>query len=67
VPIVPVVYRASSKIAFQSWDGFQVPLPFARCRVNFAEAVRVPRDASESEREALRQKLQQSMMSITQD
>lgn len=66
-PIVPVVYRASSKIAFNSWDGFQVPLPFARCRVNFGEAVRVPRDASESEREALRQQLQQAMMAITRD
>jgi lysophospholipid acyltransferase (LPLAT)-like uncharacterized protein len=66
-PIVPVVYRASSKIAFNSWDGFQVPLPFARCRVNFGEAVRVPRAASESEREALRQQLQQSMMAITRD
>jgi len=66
-PIVPVVYQASSKIALNSWDRFQIPLPFARCQVNFGEAVRIPRDASESERETLRQQLQQAMMAITRD
>ena len=66
-PIVPVVYHASSKIMSNSWDRFQVPLPFARCRVNFGEAVRIPRDVTDAEREALRQQLQQAMMAITRD
>jgi len=66
-PIVPVVYHASSKITLKSWDRFQIPLPFARCTVNLGEPLRIPREASDSEREALRHQLQQAMMAMTRD
>ena len=66
-PIVPVVYHASSKIVFNSWDRFQVPLPFSHCKVTFGEVVRIPRDATDAEREALRQQLQAAMIAITRD
>jgi len=65
--IVPVSYRLNWKIRVKSWDRFQIPLPFARCQVCLAEPIRVPRDASEEEREKLRQELEQRLRSITLD
>lgn len=67
LPIVPVSCRLNWKIKLKSWDRFQVPLPFARCDIHVGGVVRVPREASDVEREALRQKVEQSMKAITQD
>jgi lysophospholipid acyltransferase (LPLAT)-like uncharacterized protein len=67
LPIVPVSYRLVWKVRPRSWDRFQVPLPFARCEVTLGEIVRVPRAASDAEREILRQKLEQAMGAITRD
>jgi lysophospholipid acyltransferase (LPLAT)-like uncharacterized protein len=66
-PIVPVSYHLNWKIRVKSWDRFQIPLPFTRCQVSLAEPIRVPRDASEEEREKLRQELEQRLRSITLD
>ena len=33
LPVIPVSYRASRKIALHSWDQFQIPLPFSRCEI----------------------------------
>lgn len=67
LPIVPVSYHLGWKIRAKSWDRFQVPLPFARCRIKTGPVLRVPREASDAEREALRQQLEQSLRSITAD
>ena len=67
LPIVPVSYHLNWKFRPKSWDRFQVPLPFARCRVRTGEIVRVPREATESERETLRQRLEETMKAITED
>jgi lysophospholipid acyltransferase (LPLAT)-like uncharacterized protein len=67
LPIVPVSYHLNWKFRPKSWDRFQVPLPFARCRVSIGEIVRVPREATGSERETLRQRLEVTMKAITQD
>jgi lysophospholipid acyltransferase (LPLAT)-like uncharacterized protein len=67
LPIVPVSYRLKWKICVKSWDRFQIPLPFTRCHVSLTEPIRVPRDASEEEREKLRQDLEQRLRSITLD
>ena len=67
LPIVPVSYHLNWKIRPQSWDRFQVPLPFARCSVRTGAVLRVPREATEDDREALRQKLEQTMNAITRD
>src|SRR6266536_4476602 len=50
LPIVPVSYQLNRKIRLKSWDHFQVPLPFARCRITTGPILRVPRGASESQR-----------------
>jgi lysophospholipid acyltransferase (LPLAT)-like uncharacterized protein len=67
LPILPVSYHLNWKYRPNSWDRFQLPLPFARCRITVGEIVRVPRDANAAEREALRQQLEQRMRAITQD
>ncbi|HXT39787.1 MAG TPA: lysophospholipid acyltransferase family protein [Candidatus Angelobacter sp.] len=67
LPIVPVSYHLNWKYRPRSWDRFQVPLPFARCTIRTGELLRVPRDAGEAEREALRQQLERIMAAITRD
>ena len=65
--IVPVSYELSWKWRLKSWDQFQVPLPFARCEVHLGEPVRIPRDASDAERETLRCELETRMKNLTRD
>ena len=67
LPIVPVAYHANWKIQLRSWDRFQIPVPLARCVVKFGEPIRVPREASDDERETIRQQLEQAMKAITKD
>lgn len=67
LPIVPYSYHLNWKIRLKSWDRFQVPLPFARCEVEFGEPIRVARDASDAEREARRRELEARMRDITRD
>lgn len=65
--IVPASYRLNWKIRLKSWDRFQIPLPFARCDIITGRVMRVPREATEAERETLRQQLEAEMRAITQD
>lgn len=66
-PIVPVSYRLSSKRQLNSWDRFQVPLPFSRCQIRIADPVTVPHDIEPQERLLIRDQLEQSLRSITED
>ena len=67
LPIVPTVYYLNWKVRVKSWDRFQIPLPFARCEITTGPILRVPREASDAEREALRQQLEAQMRSLTRD
>ena len=67
LPIVPVSCHLNWKFRPQSWDRFQIPLPFARCRIRTGAVLRVPREATDAEREALRQHLEETMRAITKD
>jgi len=67
LPIVPVAYHLNWKICLNSWDRFQMPLPFALCKINVGRVVRVPRAATEAEREALRQQLEAELRAITRE
>jgi lysophospholipid acyltransferase (LPLAT)-like uncharacterized protein len=66
-PIVPFSYSLPWKIQIKSWDRFQIPLPFSRCDVVFGKPMHVPREATEDEREALRQDLERAMREISKD
>jgi lysophospholipid acyltransferase (LPLAT)-like uncharacterized protein len=67
LPIIPFSNRLNWKLQIRSWDRFQIPLPFACCKVQARPPLRVPREADEAERERLRLQLEQTMMSITED
>jgi hypothetical protein len=67
LPIIPVAYHLAWKIRLRSWDQFQIPLPFTKCHMSLAPPIRVPREASEEERERLRQQLEDRLKSVTDD
>jgi len=67
LPILPVSFHLNWKIRVKSWDRFQIPLPFARCEFVVEKPVIVPREATDAEREVLRQQLETVMRSITRD
>lgn len=63
--IVPVTYAAARQRRLGTWDGLVVPLPFARVEFRVAEALAVPRDATEEQVEALRSELEVRLNAIT--
>jgi lysophospholipid acyltransferase (LPLAT)-like uncharacterized protein len=67
LPIVPVSYRLHWKVRPKSWDRFQIPLPFGRVDVVFGEPLRLPREASDAEREEHRRQLEERLRAMTQD
>ena len=67
LPIVPYTYNLNWKIRPRSWDRFQIPLPFSRCEMRMGKLICVPRDASDEQREGLRQELEQVLKSISRD
>lgn len=67
LPIVPASYRLSWRVRLRSWDGFLVPLPFSVWEVVLGPRLWVPREASETERESLRQELERRLRTITED
>jgi len=67
LPIVPASYRLSRFLRLRSWDGFIVPLPFARWEVILGKPLHVPRQVSETEREEFRRELQRRLLEITHD
>lgn len=66
-PIIPVSTNPGRKITFKSWDRFQLPIPFTRCEVVIGQPLHIPREATDEQREGLRQELEQRMMAITKD
>jgi lysophospholipid acyltransferase (LPLAT)-like uncharacterized protein len=67
LPIVPVSYSVNWKIRLKSWDRFQIPLPFSRCEMIYAKPIRVPREATDGEREQLRLQLETELRAISRD
>jgi lysophospholipid acyltransferase (LPLAT)-like uncharacterized protein len=67
LPIVPISYHLNWKIRLNSWDAFQIPLPFARCSIVVAKPIVIPREISDEQREAFRKQLEESLREITRD
>lgn len=66
-PIIPSSNYTPWKIRLRSWDRFQIPLPFAPCRFRLASPLWAPRDIDDAERERLRLRVRELMLSITRD
>lgn len=67
LPIIPVSYALGWKWTARSWDRFQVPIPFSSCQVSFGQVVRIPRESSETDLEACRQRVESELRRITRD
>jgi hypothetical protein len=67
LPIVPASYYLSWKIQLKSWDGFQIPLPFARCDIIAGRVIQVAAGLNDAELEQKRQELQMELRVITLD
>ena len=67
LPVVPVAFNLNWKLRVKSWDRFQIPLPFARCEVVVGRVMRVPAEATDAERESLRQQLEADLRAISRD
>jgi lysophospholipid acyltransferase (LPLAT)-like uncharacterized protein len=67
LPLVPFSYFLKWKIQLKSWDRFQIPLPFSICEVTTGKIFYVPREATDAEREKLRQELETEMRAISKD
>ena len=63
-PILPFTITARHWEAKKSWDGFQVPLPFSRARVDIAPPIYVSADINDEELEEKRGELQASLDEI---
>ena len=67
LPIVPFSFYAHRKIKLNSWDGFQIPLPFSRCDLSLGKPIQVPRDATDAQREEMRKSLEEALKAISRD
>lgn len=67
LPILPVSCVVKPRFELKSWDRFQIPLPFASCDVRVGDLVRVPREAGEAERSAIRQELEATLVRLSQE
>jgi lysophospholipid acyltransferase (LPLAT)-like uncharacterized protein len=67
LPIIPFSYYLHWKICVKSWDKFQIPLPFSAVELTSNTPIRVPRDASDEEREKLRLQLENELKLLSRD
>lgn len=65
--IIPISNTAEKRYLFNSWDRFQLPLPFSRVTVSHGIPVVVKTGADADEREKARELLQKRLNEITAD
>jgi lysophospholipid acyltransferase (LPLAT)-like uncharacterized protein len=66
VPILPLAFSADRYWAIKSWDRLIVPKPFARVRLAVGEPLEIPRELSESDLEAHKQRLEEALNQLVQ-
>ena len=64
LPIIPLGCSSGRKYCFNSWDRFQLPMPFTRCDVVYGLPLQVPRDLDDVQRAAIREELKCRMEAI---
>ena len=64
-PVLPFGVNAERFWRLPSWDGLQIPKPFARVTVSFAPPVRVPADADDAQLELKRVELQRALERVS--
>ena len=64
-PIIPVVYSASRKHVFSSWDRFVLPYPFCRILFLWGDPLHIPRDTDAEGIEAFRLEVEHRLNDLT--
>jgi len=67
LPIIPVTCKIQPKICVNSWDRFQIPVPFAKCEFILSEPIFVPREADQAGREERRVELETRLRESSRD
>ena len=67
LPILPVSYFLKHKFQLKSWDRFQIPVPFTVCEVTAGRVFQISREATDAQREALRQEIEAELRLISKD
>ena len=65
LPIIPLAVGASSGWRFRSWDGFLVPKPLSRVRLEYLPPRFVPRDADRAELVRMSKEIGQDLNALT--
>ena len=65
VPIIPIAVNYSSFWALKSWDGFQIPKPWAKVTLLIGEKIHVPHGLGEAELEEYRLLVQRKLNEIS--
>lgn len=65
VPIIPIAVNYSSCWSLKSWDGFQIPKPWAKVTLLLGKKIQIPRDAGEEELEKYRLLVQRKLNEIS--
>ena len=64
--IIPVGYRAMHKKVLNTWDKFIIPYPFSLGKLIVGNPILVPREATDSQKEEARKRLQETLLSISE-
>jgi lysophospholipid acyltransferase (LPLAT)-like uncharacterized protein len=67
LPLAPLAVGASSSWHLDSWDSFMVPKPLSKIRIVYGDPVFVPRDATDSQVEALAQQVGRTLDEIGEE
>jgi lysophospholipid acyltransferase (LPLAT)-like uncharacterized protein len=67
LPLVAGSFYFHWKFCLNSWDKFQIPLPFSRCDIYIGKSFQVPRELSDAEREKIRGEVEADLRAITRD
>ena len=65
VPIIPLTYACRPRKVFESWDRFNLPLPFCRGILMWGAPMEVPGDADAQLKECLRLELETKLQELT--
>ena len=65
VPIIPIAVNYSSYWSLKSWDGFQIPKPWAKVTLLLGEKIHIPRELNEAELEEYRLLVQKKLNEIS--
>jgi lysophospholipid acyltransferase (LPLAT)-like uncharacterized protein len=65
MPIIPYSCDLRWKIRVKSWDRFQIPIPFSPCAMTFGTPIRVPRQATDTDRTQIGEQLREVLLAGT--